>query len=125
MVLSGQKQLMPLKEVKRVQVPKFEELSVETIGKLMEKDETFVSYFPDKLPKGRNPGREYTWNIANTLNEQYVAHLINHANRQRYTAENEEKKNQTIEITDEWWEMLNRDPYISRKYSYVSDLRRV
>ena len=83
---------MPLKEVKWVQVPKFEELSVENIMKLMKSDEAFMSYFPDKLPKGRHPGRDYTWNIANTLNETYVAHLIEHANRQRYTAENEEKK---------------------------------
>ena len=81
MVLAGKKQLMPLKDVKWVQVPKFEELSVETVMKVMKNDETFMSYFPDRLPKGRNPGREYTWNIANSLNELYVAHLISHANR--------------------------------------------
>ena len=80
-ILAGKKKLMPLKDVKWVQVPKFEELSVEAIMKLMINDEQFMSYFPDKLPKGRNPGREYTWNILNSLNELYVARLIDHANR--------------------------------------------
>ena len=80
-VLAGEKKLMPLKDVKWVTVPKFEELSVENVMTVMQGNEEFMAYFPDRLPKGRNPGREYTWNILNTLNELYVQRLIDHANR--------------------------------------------
>ena len=52
-ILAGRKQLMPLKDVNVVSVPKFEELSVENVMKLMKDDATFLSYFPDNLPKGR------------------------------------------------------------------------
>ena len=97
---------MPLKDVKWVSVPKFEELSVENVMKVMAEEKEFMAYFPDKLPKGRNPGREYTWNILNSLNEPYVQRLIDHANRQRYTTENEEKKDEAIEVTEEWMELL-------------------
>ena len=65
-----------------------------------------MQYFPDELPKGRNPGREYFFNILNTLRPQYVSRLITHASNQRYTAENEEKKNSAIEVSDEWRELL-------------------
>ena len=98
---------MPLKDVNVVSVPKFEELSVENVMKLMKDDATFNSYFPENLPKGRNPSREYTWNILNSLHERFVAKLITHANEKRYSGANEENKNETIEITDEWWELLN------------------
>ena len=37
-VLAGKKKLMPLKDVKWVTVPKFEELSVENVIKLMKDD---------------------------------------------------------------------------------------
>ena len=47
----------------------------------MKGDAEFMQYFPDALPKGRNPGREYFFNILNTLKPQYVARLIDHANR--------------------------------------------
>lgn len=81
MILAGQKKLMPLKDVKWVSVPKFEELAVSNIMKMMEKDPEFMAYFPDKLPKGRTAGREYFWNILNTTNELYVSRLITHANK--------------------------------------------
>ena len=63
---------MPLKDVKWVSVPKFEELSVDNVMKVMQDDVDFNAYFPDKLPKRRNPGREYTWNMLNSLNEPDV-----------------------------------------------------
>ena len=42
---------------------------------------------------------------------------MDHASKQRFSAEGEEVKKQTIRATDEWWEELQRMPYISRKYN--------
>ena len=43
-------------------------------------------YFPDQLPRGRVPDREYFFNIMNTLMEEYTQAIIKHANEQRAMA---------------------------------------
>ena len=42
--------------------------------------EDFTKHFPDKLPKGRLPNRDYFFNVLNTCNNEYVTQLIKHAN---------------------------------------------
>ena len=80
MVLADKKKLMPLKDVHFVQMPKFDELSVVNLQDKLKSDAEFQQYFPDVLPKGRNPGREYFFNILNTIHPTYVSRLIEHAN---------------------------------------------
>jgi len=101
-VLSGQKRLMPLKDVRQIYVPKFEELAVEKMMPLMKEDAEFMSYFPDKMPKGRPFARDYFWNVLNTHNEPYVSHLVQHANSERYSAVSKDTQSAAIEVTDEW-----------------------
>jgi hypothetical protein len=45
-----------------------------------------MKYFPDKLPEGRFPDRDYFWNVFNTLYEDYVTELVAHANKVRNEA---------------------------------------
>jgi len=78
-ILAGQKRLLPLKDVKRVTVPKYEELSVEKMFPIVNRDPQVMSYFPDALPKNRNIAREYFWNVVHTVHEVYVQRLISHA----------------------------------------------
>ena len=68
-----------MKQVKYVNVPKYEELSVDKMHARMKTDAEFMAYFPDDLPKGRSPPREYFWNVLNTVHELYVQRLISHA----------------------------------------------
>ena len=79
-VLSGKKKLYELNDVKRINVPKYDELSVLSFWPQMQKDDKFMQYFPTHFPKGRVPDREYFWNIMNTLMPEYTASLIKHAN---------------------------------------------
>ena len=79
-VLRGKKHLIELNEVKRINVPKYDELSVLSFWPQMQKDKAFMRYFPDHFPKGRVPDREYFWNAMNTLMPEYTAKLIKHAN---------------------------------------------
>ena len=85
-ILAGSKKLYKLKDVKFINVPLYDELSVKKFWPIMQKDEEFMKYFPDTLPVGRIPDRDYFWNIFNTLNEEYVAKLISHANKVRSEA---------------------------------------
>ena len=106
---------MPLKDLRPIVVPKFEELAVNKVAELMKDNAEFMSYFPTNLPKGRTASREYFWNILNTLDEAYVAHLIHHANSARYSATTVEAKAEAIQVTDEWAELLTANPFVSCK----------
>ena len=85
-ILAGKKRLMPLHDVRQIVVPKFDELAVAKILELLKDNAEFMSYFPDRMPKGRIVARDYFWNILNSLDAPYVAHLIQHANAARYSA---------------------------------------
>ena len=71
-VLSEEKQLMPLSSVKLVTVPNYDELSVKNLWPHMKQIAEFMKYFPDKIPQGRLPAREYFFNIMNSINSDYV-----------------------------------------------------
>ena len=71
-VLTEEKELMPLSAVKLVTVPNYDELSVKNLWPHMQEIEEFTRFFPDKIPKGRLPSREYFFNVMNTVNTAYV-----------------------------------------------------
>ena len=76
LVLANKKMLLKMSELKSVNVPKFDELSVKNIFPLISQDPEVLNYFPDDYPKGREPDRTYTFNVLNTLRNQYVQEII-------------------------------------------------
>ena len=78
-VLTEEKELMKLEDIKMVQVPNYDELSVKNLWPHMQKIDAFMKFFPDKIPKGRLPSREYFFNIMNTINQDYTMSIIKHA----------------------------------------------
>ena len=72
MLLNDEKKLMPIKEVRTVNVPKFDELSVKKLFPLMRTDLHFMRFFPDNYPEGRWPDRRYFFNVLNTLQFDYL-----------------------------------------------------
>ena len=52
-VLSGEKHLLELKQVKFINVPVYDELAVKRIYPLCQGEPQLMNYFPDKLPQGR------------------------------------------------------------------------
>ena len=71
-IIAGEKELLPLSAIKMVNVPEFDELSVTNLWPHCKNDKAFMKHFPDKLPKGRLPSRDYFFNVMNTLQEQYL-----------------------------------------------------
>ena len=65
-----------MSELKSVNVPKFDELSVKNIFPLIRQDAEVMKYFWYDYPKGREPDRTYTFNVLNTLRNQYVQDII-------------------------------------------------
>jgi hypothetical protein len=72
-VLAERKALMPLIEVKHINVPLYNELSIKNLGPMMAQEPEFMRYFPDQLPKGRQMDRQYFFNIMNSLNPEYTS----------------------------------------------------
>ena len=78
-VLNGSKKLLKMKDAKFVNVVKYDELSVKSLySKLLQLD-GMAAYFPDSYPKGRQCDRCYMFNVANTLHENIIKELVEHA----------------------------------------------
>ena len=115
-LLAEEKKLLELSQVRHVHVPHYDELSVKKFWPLMHADRAFMMHMPDPTPDGRLPERGFFWNVLNTLQPAYVTQLIDHANAQRMTAQEDGDGVDAIEITDEWWEKLQAKPFISCKF---------
>ena len=114
-VLTEDKDLLELKEVRWINVPLFDELSVIKIWPMTKENKQIMKYFPTKLPKNRVPDREYYFNILNTFQPEYVDQIIRHANNQRNSVSNDAQAREFIEVSDNWWKALNAVPFISCK----------
>ena len=79
-ILAEEKELIPIADVRFINVPMFDELSVKRLWPEMQLSPDFMKFFPDKLPKGRLPDRDYFFNVMNTVNHPYTSQLIRHAN---------------------------------------------
>ena len=114
-VLAEDKSLMEMKDVKFINVPVFDELSVKNLWPEMQGAIGFMKYFPDKLPKGRLPNRDYFFNVMNSVNPEYVSQLVRHANEARNSVQSQANALKAIEVSEGWFEKLNAAPYVSRK----------
>jgi hypothetical protein len=79
MVLTEEKSLLHLSQVKTVNVPLYDEVSVLRLWPMMQSDAAFMMHFPNKMCKGRAPDRVYFFNILNTYQTNYLQQLIKHA----------------------------------------------
>ena len=114
-VLSGKKQLLRKDEVRPIHVPHYDELSVRNLYPQFTKDKEMQQYFPDTFPKNKGPPRKYFFDLLNTIHPEYLHQLMKHANEQRHSAQGEDMKAQSIEISQYWEEQLKAMPYFSCK----------
>ena len=106
---------MSLDDVKRVNMPFYDEISVREMWPQMQGNLEFMLYFPSKFPKGRLPDRTYFFNIMATIMGNYVKEIIRHANEIRATKAHDAEAIQTIDITDEWYDKMMAIPFVSCK----------
>ena len=85
-VLAGHKKLLKMSEVKWINPPKYDEISVANLYPKFKDDAKVAVYLPTKLAKGKLPDRAYFFNVLNTVYEDRVAAMIAHANRIRFEA---------------------------------------
>ena len=70
-LLTEGKELIEMDRLMPVNAPMFDELSVKNLWPHFQKTPRLMRFFPDQLPKGRLPDREYLFNVLNTIEQQY------------------------------------------------------
>ena len=85
-VFAGRKQLLEKAQVKYVQVPHYDELSVRRLWSDLKKDADFAQYFPATYAKDKGPPRDYFFNVLNTVHPEYLQKIMAHANEERMTS---------------------------------------
>ncbi len=106
-ILQDEKFLLKKNQVNYINVPHFDELSVDKMWPTLKDDEEFNVYFQDKYPELKGPNREYFFNILNTVYPDYLQQVTEHASKQRYTVEGEKAKEEVIRATDRWYDELS------------------
>lgn len=122
LVLSGQKDLLKMNEVRFINPPAFDEIGVKNLYDKVVSLPKMDRYFPSKYPKGRQCCRSYMYNVWNTLHPDDVNEVIMYANRQRYDISAEKVKQESIIITDKWMQELEALPFISKQKGRMSAL---
>jgi hypothetical protein len=72
LVLTEEKSMLSLNEVKYVNVPHYDELSVRKFWPMLQEDESVMKYMPNPTVEFKMPDRTYFWNVANTVQTNYV-----------------------------------------------------
>jgi hypothetical protein len=82
----------------------YPELSIKEIYAHYKSDETLMQYLPDKYAKGRQPDREFFFNVFNTLFPSQLKAMIDNARAKRFDTNTDEVKAETIEISQAWYD---------------------
>ena len=115
-MLAGRKALLKKADVRRVQVPQYDELSVRNIYPMFKTDPELQQYLPDKYPAGKGPPRQYFFDVLNTLYPEYLAEVMQHACQERMSVAGDAQKLESIQISQFWEEELKSMPYLSCKF---------
>ena len=78
-VFAGRKHLIPRAQVRPIEVPKYDELSVVSLISDVMKERELAKFFPEQRTKADLPDREYFFNIVNTSDPEYLTVLFKHA----------------------------------------------
>ena len=114
-ILANEKKLLKKKSVDYISVPHWAELAVNKLWPQMKTDAAFNIYFQDEYPDVKGPCREYFFNILNTIYPDYLAQIMSHASKMRFSAEGVGQQRHVIRASEEWVEALKHMPFKSSK----------
>ena len=121
-VFAGRKHLVPRAQLRPIEVPKYDELSIiSLIGDIM-KEKELAKFFPEQGTKADLHDREYFFNVVKTSDPDYLASLIKHAHDLRIGAKNPQDNPSTIEVNEQWAKELQASQYYSSKNDRCHDM---
>ena len=113
-VFAGRKHLIPRAQLRPIEMPKYDELSVVNLIVDIMKEKELAKFFPKQRTKADLPDRLFFFNVMNTSDHDYHATLLKHAHDLRFGAKNPQDNPTTIEINDQWVKELQASPFYSR-----------
>ena len=79
LVFAGKKDLIPLSQVRPINVPRFDELSVSGLIKDVMGNKDLAKFFPEQRTPADLPDRDYFFSVVNTVEPDYLSALVRHA----------------------------------------------
>ena len=120
MILTGEKKLVPLNQLKPADPGHYPEVSVKALYSEYAERPEIKPYMPPKVNKGRTLQKEYFFNIVNTFFHDELKAILEHANSLRNSVDEIEQKQESIVMSQKMSEDMFKFPYISVGiYSYV------
>jgi hypothetical protein len=83
-VFAGRKHLIPRLQLRPIDIPRYDELSVVHLIKDIMAQPELAKMFPEQKTPADLPDREYFFNIINTTDHEYLDALIKHAQQLRF-----------------------------------------
>jgi len=114
-VFFRRKHLIPRAQLRPIEVPKYDELSVVNLIADIMKEKELAKFFPEQRTKADLPDRQFFFNVVNTSDPDYLAALLKHAHDLRFGAKNPQDNPTTIEVNEQWAKELQASPFYSRK----------
>ena len=121
-ILESEKAFLPMKDVKFVNVPCYDEIAVKHLYDKAISMPGMSKFFPDTYPKGRSCCRQYFYNIWATVHPETVKKVVDFANKQRYSITADKVKANTITISDEMQQLIDSMDFISKQKGRFTDL---
>ena len=113
MILTKEKRFLPKNAVKEVDVGNYPELAVKKIyNEFTDRPDT-KPYMPPKINKGRQLDKEYFWNVVNSLYEDELGAILDHANQQRNGLDDGEMLAESITCDRQMYDLMKKYPWKS------------
>ena len=71
-VFAGRKHLIPRAQLRPIEVPKYDELSVISLIADIMKEKDLAKFFPEQRTKADLPDRQFFFNVVNTFDPDYL-----------------------------------------------------
>ena len=104
-------------QVPAFRMPTWPELSVKKLWPGVQLDEAFKDYFPNTLPKGKLPDKQFFWGVIFTIKPGYAKRLVKDAIEQRneLPKPGEEDKAKLLRIDAEYLQRMLEAPIFMSK----------
>ena len=113
-ILSGEKKLLKLTQIKPVNAGNFPEVSVKNLFKEFSIRPEIVPYMPPiTTKKMKQLDRKYFFTVVNSFFPEEIYDIIHHASSQRNAIKEVEEKRESIMMSQEMAKEMFRFPYVS------------
>ena len=105
-LLAVQKKAFKLSEVRRIELPRYDELSIKVLLDMIHNDQAIRVYLRDDVSEDKPPSRTFLANIINSVYPKYLPHVIKLQTQARHGQAAAAEKGDDIKMTAEFCQAL-------------------